>query len=113
MNPSTAIITTGASQPATQNPQDIGVPSLLPSASNLQAGGNTPTNSTNINTSTTARGIPLSSISTTSVKQAPLPPQPQDSYAPYLISIGLVIIVFAFVGFVISNIATNRRLEID
>jgi|SRR3989344_7239174 len=112
MDATTAITSTGGAQSATQNPQDIGTPTLVPAANTLQAGGNA-TNTTNINTSTTVRGIPLSSISTSSVKAAPLPEQPKDSYTPYLISIGLIIIVFAFIGFVASNIATNRRLAID
>jgi len=111
MDASTTITATGTSQSATQNPQNIGAPSLLPSTSSLQAGGSS-AGTTNLNTSASVQGIPLATIATKGTTKAQVF-QPKTSNTSYLVGAGLVIIILAVIGLVVSNIITGRRLAID
>lgn len=110
MDASSVITGTGTSQSATQNPQNIGTQSLIPTTANLQPGASS---STNINTSSsTAIAIPLDSVSTGSVKSAYIA-VPKTSNTPYLVGFGTIIIVGAIIGMLVSNIISSRRLAID
>jgi|SRR3989344_5345023 len=111
MDGSSAITNTGTAQTATQNPQDIGTQSLIPTMANLQPGADY--SGSNLNTSSsTAIAIPLDSIKTGSVKAVQVV-KPEYSYTPLMIGFGAAIIVAAVIAMIASNIIAERRLAID